>query len=435
MQAPFIKKAILEVPFLSVDQIFDQEMPFIAAFSADPTFRANIHTWMDFYARSQDALPFYQVEAYRAEVIRQGMTLFMGQMRGALQDLFDRNTDEELAEMFPIPEVTKEVTLAFIAYARYTYAKDHPAFGGRFDFSVDPNTGKVFIYEFNGDTPAMLFESMNLQNLFAAVNEDEEAQLNEMWTTTEGRKLVDENSKVAVVVNTNWPEDLGTSEAIAQLLENSGAQVFLADMTMFQFDSAGDPDRCPFFLTSVPEEDLTHIHIMLPWEEMAQSNPQAILRWREWGDKVKFMEPAWRWIMSHKKFLTLPQLQTYGLRKSHANWDEYGIEHVTLIAPPATGMTRYVEKPQLGRQSASVKIIDATLVVGNAPSVTASRNDNYEGTPMVYQPYVAPGQIDGANFIGCLWMAGDVGASLAFREFDDKILDLENERVILHELV
>lgn len=429
MQAPFIKKAILQVPFLTVDEIFDREMPFIAAFSQDPVFRGNIHTWMEFYGRKQDALPFYQVDAQWGERLRQGLTLFMGQMRGALQNLFDTSTDEELMAMFPMPGVEPAVNLAFMQYARYTFAKDHPAFGGRFDLQVDPNTGKAFIYEFNGDTPAMLFESMNLQNLFAVVNEDEEAQLNDMWVKTEERGLVDSSSKVAVVVNTNWPEDLGTSEAIAQLLEQSGAQVFLADMTMFQFDSAGDPDRNPFFLTSVPSTDLTHVHIMLPWEEMVQSNPQAISRWREWGDKVRFFEPAWRWFMSHKKFLTLPELQTYGLARSHANWADYQLEHVTLIETPSVAEGGYVAKPQLGRQSASVVVHRP----GQAP--VTSRNDNYVDYPVVYQPYKAPGQIEGANFIACMWMAGEEAASLAFREFDGQILDLENERVILHELV
>ena len=53
----------------------------------------------------------------------------------------------------------------FVDYAKHTYFENHEAIGGRFDVAYDFEQGQVRgFYEFNGDTPVMLFESVAMQD-------------------------------------------------------------------------------------------------------------------------------------------------------------------------------------------------------------------------------------------------------------------------------
>lgn len=90
--------------------------------------------------------------------------------------------------------------------------------------------------------------------------------------------------------------------------------------------------------------------------------------------------------------------------------------------------TEQVVKPAVGRKSSGIEIQQ------NGQSVK-STDQTYAGGPVVYQPYRPTIKIDGARVMGCMWMYGRQSACLAFREFDSDILELDNERVIMHELV
>ena len=422
----FIKRKNLTTPFLTVDEIVQKETVYSQAFMEDPLFKKNFYEWFEFYDKNRNNMHIYQVNVEWANKIGDMLGLLSVKLKSHLGHLFDEHTDEEMLTLFPMPNVPKQDALNFVAYARHTYEDGHVNIGARYDFGIAED-GSIFIYEINADTQSMLFESMNLQNLMAEHLGDTDAQFNEIWNMVEDRPFMVPGTHMAIIAHDKSNEDFGTTESIAQLAERSGGLVTLSMIDDLQYDpNPADANRNPFFLKSCPDADFKYIYVMLPWEEMVLSNPKAFEQWRSWTHTVDFFEPAWAWFISHKAFLAdfcdNKEYALHELGKPDPSPSLYVHSSTVPLGP------EQVVKPAIGRKSSGIEIQQ------NGQSVKSS-DQTYAGGPVVYQPYRPTIKIDGVRVMGCMWMYGRQSACLAFREFDGDILELDNERVIMHELV
>ena len=319
----------------------------------------------------------------------------------------------------------------FADYALAAMERQQPAIYGRFDAAFDGTTEQVTgIYEFNGDTPVMLFESVNLEHRF--VSSFGADQYNNWW-----HESIDAFSAgykdFAVVCSLNYIDDLATSDTIAQMLRiaRPHRRVQMLDVSELDFDHANI--RKPF-VSSRNEDYLDGIYVLLPWEEMIESFPQMLDTWERWIDNVHFFEPAWRWFMSHKGCMALVTWMLENVPNLQGKVRSPTVSSRLVNWLPKKG--KWVEKPVIGRLSSNIRIH------GNG-ELLSSTEGGYGTEKTVFQKYTPPGKVgDRNNSILCMWMSngnaavgankGGSAATLCFREFDEEVLSLANERFIPH---
>lgn len=329
----------------------------------------------------------------------------------------------------------------FFEYAKETFKRKHPALYGRFDAAFDPETDKIkAIYEFNGDTPVMLFESVILENMLTRqVSENGFPQANDYYEmlSTFVNKL-NPKKAFAVLCDTNYVEDIVTCETFAQIFNSKGLCLF-DDIKNLEHDFTVKSGS-PFFVSDVNVSD---IFLLSPWEELVESQPGFFKNWKSWIDDVNFYEPAWRWFISnkgiwayitdlcmynptfYKKYADLPILPTFMDKK-------------TFIKSGKP----YVQKPLMGRLSMNIRLFDGAE---NNNALVYESEGVYEDAPSIFQLYNPPCKIEGrSHFIMCYWMApvlNEFGqakgiaaepATMAIREFDGVVTVISTERFIPH---
>lgn len=348
-------------------------------------------------------------------------------MLAAARELFSKNF-KDIQQFYPGMESHKLELLWDIAKHTFNYHGIGSAIYGRFDMAVNPVTGELKgFYEFNGDTPCLLFESVNLQHQIASMVTDPHNQENSWWDCAleTGKRF--EGKTVALACYTQSIEDIVNTETLSQVINECGGTAIMVDIRDLHHDVLNKSK--PFFVTDnhiIPD----YIYSLMPWEEMVDNGYHILKDWRHWVDTQRFMEPAWRWFMSHKGFMVW---LTY-LLESHPGFERYrALKHIPTYFTNEFG-DNYVSKPVTGRMSHNVSIVKNGVV-------TTSAEGNYSTAPLVYQPYVPPGEVDGNNFIVCGWVSPhskldeNYVTTLCIREFDNEVLDVQNERFVPHILV
>lgn len=424
------KKHVLD---LDARSLIEAELPILkTVYDNASELNFDIAEWLEYYIKHDaGGVSVYHMSEEVGEGIRGTLTEYYHFMLAGLTHLFSKS-NAEILKYYPCDMIRKHGDV-FLDYAKSEFYKAGAmvnTIGGRFDAAVDPNTGKVVgVYEFNGDTPVMLFESVNLQNLFSTqITGSPDNQINDWWERSIENFSGLKDRNVAVLCDVNFVEDSTTSETVAQMFEATGANVFFTDVR----DLVYDPQNMsvPFYIegsVNVPD----YIFILLAWEEMVQHAPEIIANHRFWGPHLRMLEPAWRWFMSHKGFMAFLSDWLKNPEVA-AKWGH--LPHLeSSLSKEQFGGT-YVEKPVHGRLSQNIKIV----VDGKVAHETVGE---YPDTPKLYQKYQPPFKLgDGRNFIVGGWVTGGMAApltevsTLCFREFDTGVLDLKNERFISHVL-
>lgn len=427
----------------SVDEFIRTEAPMtFGLFNDEHTVRKDLDSLFSFPTEHREAMPFYVFREHEAKSIAHTSERVYAALCSAVEWLAvnrDRVPEffgREFCERYP----------EFIEYAFYTFENDHEALYGRFDMAVDVDSGMVSgVYEFNGDTPVMLFESTILQNwLTERVNKTSLVpfeQSNTYFPETQAalRKVLkpDADGELAagILLHAEYIEDAATCETLFQLLDGSGLCTTLID----HIDNVGfDPEAVDESPWSVTDKPMGNLFALQPWEEIVAScYDDVIVNWRDWANKVRMFEPAWRWFLANKGIWAVA---TYLMETNKWYWGEYRYLPIlpTYMSPDRFTKDRqpFVQKPLVGRLSNNI-----TIHQGDGDVLFAS-DGAYEGEPCVYQAYCPPGQLEGRNnFIVGQWMAADAStdeplvmqaASLCIREFDKPVLDIGNERFIPH---
>lgn len=407
-----------------LEQVVREEVPYLSAFYRDGNeLNRDIRDLLSFPVANKAAMPFYTLNDETTYKLNTQFEDYYSMMDYALAMAFH---DKDLLKKFFDCHFLREHGKRFIPYAEATFHKKHPSVYGRFDAVFNPETEEVEgVYEFNGDTPVMLFESVNLQARFARdLGTD---QYNNYWEIFMHEMQYDYRN-IGVVCSTDFVEDMATCETLSQAFQEAmpHASVKFLDINELDFDKASRSH--PYFAKgdNVP---LDAVYILSPWEEMVSNFPEMLDDWKSWIDNIHVFEPAWRWFFSNKGMMALC---THLMETSHSFRQKFG--HVKLIPtylkhPQGAIGNHWVEKPVVGRLSNNIKIWNR----GNLESDTGG---HYDGENTVYQQYKPPYKVGGRNnFIMGFWMMGKHSASVCFREFDKEVLTTANERWIPHVVI
>lgn len=419
---------------LSVAQIIATELPYVHAFYPQTDrLHKDVQQWLDFFIQHKQHLPMYGMRESCADALMTQMTQYHAMLLAALRQILKLDV-ETVRQWFPCKASADPAFVAFFEYARHEFFRQTPytmnssTIYGRFDAVIEPESGKLEgIYEFNGDTPVMLFESVNLQNLIATALGKGESQANDWWLLAQEHFAAYRDKNIAVVCDVGFIEDASTTETIAQLFESVGAQVYFT--TLEGLNHSVLELEQPFMVDGVATRPDV-IFMLLPWEEMWISGKDILAHWPNWNNTVQFLEPAWRWFMSHKGlFAWVTHLldEDSGFKE---RWQHLPHLHTTLSPDyfVQAGLD-YVSKPAIGRLSQNIRIHQ-----GN--TVSQQTGGQYQDESRVYQQYLPPHQVHGRpNFILGGWLSGQRVSTLCFREFDGPVLDLKNERFIAHLLL
>lgn len=420
---------------LNLDTLMDEELPWTQAFYREANsneLKQDVREYFQYATEHAHNMPFYVLQQSACAKIETIFERTYACLHDAVGLLFKEN--RAVIERYMGSELLAKHP-EFLDYARWTYTSrsshKQPIYG-RFDAAFDPATNEVTgIYEFNGDTPTMLFESVNLQTLLCKqVTGDEECQLNSLWPLMDDLfgQLGQIPGHSAVVFHQDSFEDMATCETIAQIMSQINPNVFFVDINELDFDHS-EPSK-PFVFG---DYRLDAVFILHPWEEMVEAAPSVFANWGKWCQNVTFFEPAWRWFASNKgiwayitevmKFGGLSQYADLPLLKTYMEPSPF----INTNAP-------YVSKPNMGRMSANVTIHTQT---GEA----YTSEGPYDGTTRVYQEFCPAHQLNGRNdFIIGMFVVPDEGgatctaATLCIREFNGKVVGWHNERWIPHYL-
>lgn len=424
-----------------VGTLMETELPFMRAFYHEhETMNKDLQDLFAFPNKNKDSMPFFHFSQDECDHIYYVMQDYSMMMEEALRKMF-KSTDFHLhvRKYFDCEMIRKHGTM-FAEYARYTWNDKHPSMYGRFDVVFDPSGKKVLgVYEFNGDTPVMLFESTVLQNnLSTQVNGDSERQFNDWWchATTQNNSQFGEVS--AVFCDTNFVEDTTTCEVMSQVIStlNPFGHCSLLDIRHLDFDHMNIEK--PWVIKDT-NQYLDNIFILMPWEEMILNFPEGFSNWHRWAGNVLFHEPAWRWFLSHKGMMAyITELMAHD-NDFRTRWSHLPI--LRAYMSPSRFIEEnvpYVSKPVVGRLSMNIEIRDGSgELMGNS-------DGPYSYETRIYQEYLPPKETEeGKNFILGVWLAPRVPnnqtppepVTLCVREFESPILKISNERFVPHIIV
>lgn len=422
---------LVTAPFKFDLDVIRSESPITAAiFENHSELTAQLEDQFFYPTNFQDNMPFYSLKESEAELICKASETVYGALVDSLELLFHKYP-EKISEFYGSEFLAEHPQ--FIEYAKYTYDNNHEAVYGRFDIAYDWNHEKVLgFYEFNGDTPVMLFESVIMQNWMAKQINHPEDQSN--WWQENIKEYSQrvlppyKKNRIAFLADFSAVEDALTTELMRWTFDDY-AECFLHDINDFEYDFTFK-DK-PFH---VDGQQFDFVYILMPWEEMAEASPDIIRDWKKWGDSVRFLEPSWRWFVSNKGgyawlWWLLNHSDEHEFIEEHKGALRYMLK--TQLTPD--GMTDYVRKPLMGRLSSNIAIYKDNEIVYETEG-------GYNDCPVVYQEFCEPAKLEGrGRAIVGVWMAPHgkeklymEGSTICIREFDNDVTDIGNERFVPH---
>lgn len=276
-----------------------------------------------------------------------------------------------------------------------SWRRRDPSLYGRFDFVYD-GAGPPKLLEYNADTPTSLYEAAVVQwrwleQLIArGLLPDSADQFNSLHEKLIARwGVVAQGQFVHLACMMSEVEDRGTLAYIEDCARQGGLSTLALDMSDIGLGRAGFVDRSG--------RAIERMFKLYPWEWMfadAFGQSPAILA-------TRFVEPAWKMILSNKGMLALL-------------W-EMAPRHPNLLAchfegeAGAATLGRYARKPLYSREGADIELVGA-----GAPIL--GRKHGYGAEGFVRQELRLPPCFDGRHpTLGC-WVVGDEPAGMGVRE-------------------
>lgn len=413
-----LKKSHVNVSKLDAAHIIANELPTLNWFYDDKSeLHSDVHWLFGSFIDARANLPIITLPRDTGENMLYNMTRHYEMMIDGLGHLF-KESDATIREYMKCSLTDSKYFGNFLEYAKSSYAAGDKAIYGRYDIALNQDGSVIGPYEFNGDTPVMLFESVNLQNLVSQAIYDSSSQLNNWWGLNEQAMQYMRGKTVATVCALSAIDDLATTESIMQMMENVGAKPYLCDPTDLNHDLLHLEK--PFEIDGVHARP-DAIFMLLPWEEMVESGSEILANWRSWSHNVKFFEPPWRWFISNKGFFAylthLIETEPDFARK----W--IAVRHIPTYLTP-NGMTEFVQKPKIGRLGQNIQV--------HREGKVSTTEGQYTTEPCVFQPITPSATIDGNTVIGTAWIADGQAATIAFREHPGMVTDLNEEQWVAH---
>jgi len=283
---------------------------------------------------------------------------------------------------------------------------------GRFDLAGGVGGAPIKLLEFNADTPTALFETAIVQWAMLKANGlDEAAQFNNVYEAIrdnfnrlivldgdlEDFEQYYEGWKILFSAIRGNIEDENTTKLLQKMADDAGFHTEFAYVDEVEFS---DEDGIFY-----GDDQYEYWFKLIPWEMIAieESDLARILTNIMENQKAIILNPAYTLMFQSKAIMKVL-------------WDLYPNHPLLLETSFEPLGKKQVQKPFLGREGGSVKILDAN---GN---VLTSAQDDYGDQPTIYQEFVElPKDSNGRNYQAGVFFAYE-GCGLGFRR-GGEILD------------
>lgn len=313
--------------------------------------------------------------------------------------------DEDVLQRLAIPR-------AFWDYIASTWKRQERNLYGRLDFSYD-GSGPAKLLEYNADTPTTLYESSIFQWIWLeqAMERGLIPQGCDQFNSLHER-LLDALGKLGIegmlhlTCTPDSEEDKGTIEYLEDCARQAGLDTSLVLISDIGIDHWGQ-------FTDLNDEVIATLFKLYPWEWlMAEEFGEAIA-----NSGTRFIEPAWKAILSNKGLLAL----LWEMFEGHPNL----LPAYFADDPRASALSGgYVRKPLLSREGQNI-----SLVVDG--ETRFERPGPYGREGYVVQAHHPLAEFDG-NYpmLGC-WLIASQPAGMGIRE-DTSPFTSDDSRFIPH---
>jgi len=288
-----------------------------------------------------------------------------------------------------------------------------PSLYGRFDFAYD-GSAPPKLYEYNADTPTAVFEAATfqwlwLEEMLATGRLPAGAdQFNQLFDRLRDRfaTIFPTGGFVHFAGDAAAPEDRQTLRFFEDLASQVGIEPKFVAMHDIGLNADGR------FVDGEGFE-VQAAFKLYPWELMLREPYAVNLR----SAGVRWIEPAWKAILSNKGILPL----LWERHPGHPNLLEAYFDD----DPTASELgDNYVQKPLFSREGANVTIV----ADGTAASIL---DQGYGAEGYIRQALYPPPVFDGRRPVVGAWMVGNEPAGIGVRE-DDSVVTLDTARFVPH---
>ncbi|MBX7495550.1 glutathionylspermidine synthase family protein [Qipengyuania sp. 6B39] len=299
---------------------------------------------------------------------------------------------QETMELLAIPEGMRDVVAD-------SWRIGEPSLYGRFDFAYD-GTGPAKLLEFNADTPTSIYETAYFQwlwlaDMVAAGEFPEDAdQFNRLHEALIERfaAIVEPGGLLHFSGVADHVEDRATVAYLEDCAGQAGLETAFVDI-----DHIGLTDDGRF--VDPQGHEIAALFKLYPWEDMMREDFAAHVA----GSQTRFIEPAWKALLSNKAMLPL----LWERNEGHPNLLPAYFEHSDKGRQLAAGP--HVRKPYFSREGADIALFDGT-------GRHSGPQQGYGAEGAIVQAY-APLARSGENHavIGS-WIVGDEAVAMSIRE-------------------
>jgi glutathionylspermidine synthase len=287
-----------------------------------------------------------------------------------------------------------------------SWRRRDPHLYGRFDLWYD-GSGPAKLLEYNADTPTALLESSIIQWYWLRDTHSDDDQWNSIH-----ERLVDRWKEIgpavlsgppglpaAPAVHFAWTNEDETGEEVMTIayLQETAEQAGVPGIAIAMEDIGWHGDRERF--VDLQDRDITALGKLYPWEWIV-GEPFG-----RYVQRASWVEPIWKMLLSNKALLVL----LWELYPGHPNLLP------AFLGTPGS-LTSYVQKPLLGREGASMRIVTPDGVHADTPG-------EYGAEGFVFQEFRPLPRFEGQHPVLGAWVVGDEAAGLGIRETAGLITD------------
>jgi glutathionylspermidine synthase len=299
--------------------------------------------------------------------------------------------------------------------ARESLGRRDPAVYARFDLRFDPLEDSIKAYELNGDTPTGLVETgvaqwRWLEDVMPDVDQWNSLhdRLVDRWRNLAGSGALP-GGEVSFLYSDADPsgEEYMTTVYMQDTATAAGLRT-----SCFRIDDLGwnEADR---EFRDPQDRPVRNVFKLYPWEVMLGEEFGRHVLGRRERNRVRWIEPAWKVLLSTKALL--PVL-----------WQRNPDHRLLLPAyfDNPGDLTSWVAKPLHGREGDNVNIhlADGTDLL---------RDGHYGAEGWVYQAYAPPPSFEGNHVVLGSWIVDGEAAGMLVRESDGVVTDYYS-RVVPH---
>ncbi|HEY8573560.1 glutathionylspermidine synthase family protein [Phenylobacterium sp.] len=358
-------------------------------------------------ARYWDERAYY---AFSLEEVEEGIEAPAAELHAMCLELVDEVTrSEALMERLAIPEASRDDVAE-------SWARKDPSLYGRFDFAYD-GTGPAKLFEYNADTPTSIYESaafqwLWLEDLIAEGRLPKEAdQFNSLYEKLKARfaELFPNGGFVHFAGVEDSVEDRQNLRYLEDIASQVGIEPKFVPIDQIGLDADG----------KLVDQDNYIVHALFklyPWEEMLREDYAKAIK----GSGVRFLEPAWKAVLSNKAMLPL----LWERHAGHPNLLPAFFEDDPRSAELGNS---YVRKPLFSREGANIELVDDGR---RAPVL----DQGYGEEGCIRQALHPLTRFDGHYPVVGAWMVGDEPAGVGIRE-DRSRVTKNMSRFVPHAIV